>query len=304
MRKILILLILISILISLISCQVSEISGDISEKESINEPATVCGFSSSDVFQTKELTGMSLSTTESTVYNTILQEVTTSFEKTIVGKYTDEKITEFIRFATYSSRHRMSQDIPYMPNNTVKNIKDWFSDDDITPEKFFTFVIAGYTGKSDPTLIGPDYSYFYIYAKGINDSEFSDKVYTIRLNGTPDVPCYGVPRVKIGKEYFRYRTALETGDDLITYSNDGFLMCGSAFGEVVEKDGVKWLYPNKLFGFESFSSVVEITDNYENQIYKPGEDDDIIQYLTENNIPIPTYDYKIKLTDFILEMCN
>ena len=220
----------------------------------------------------------------------------------IIGEYTNENISDFIRFAEYASRYRMSANEPYLPNNPVKNITDWFHDDNIT------FTIAGYTGKSDPTLIGPDYSYFYVYAKGIDEDHFSDKVYKIRLNGTPSIPCYGVPRVKLGKTYFRYRTAFEAGDDLNTYSDTGFLMCGSAFGEVVEIDGIEWLYPNKLFGFEDFADVVEITDDYENQIYKPGEDDDIIEYLKKNNIPIPTYGYKIKLSDFIAdfiaEMCN
>lgn len=226
------------------------------------------------------------------------------FELCIIGEYKYRNILQFVEFADYSSRHRMSANEPYLPNNPVKNITDWFHDDNITPEQFFTFIIAGYTGKSDPTLIGPDYSYYYVYAKGVNEDHFSDKVYIIRLNGTPSIPCYGVPRVKLGKTYFRYRTALDVGDDLSTYSNDGFLMCGSAFGEVVEIDGIEWLYPNKLFGFEDFANIVEITDDYENQIYKPGEDDDIIEYLKKNNIPIPTYGYKIRLSDFIAEMCN
>lgn len=299
MKKLIAFALILTFIIALVSCATQT-----------PPEATTYNYYTSKVTPTIATTSTSTSATATTTATTGTEkplDVTTHKDEhsnTIIGDYTNEDIMDFIRFAEYSSRHRMSANEPYLPNNPVKNITDWFHDDNITPEQFFTFIIAGYTGKSDPTLIGPDYSYYYVYAKDVNEDHFSDKVYKIRLNGTPSIPCYGVPRVKLGKTYFRYRTALDVGDDLSTYSDDGFLMCGSAFGEVVEIDGIEWLYPNKLFGFEDFANIVEITDDYENQIYKPGEDDDIIEYLKKNNIPIPTYGYKIRLSDSIAEMCN
>ena len=74
--------------------------------------------------------------------------------------------------------------------------------------------------------------------------------------------------------------------------------------KIVEVDGVEWVYPNFLTDFSYLKCAVKITDEYENMFYKPGQDDDIIEYLEKNNIPNPTFDYKCELGKFIDEISN
>ena len=303
MKKLLALIIaLITVLLLFVSCgeQVADTTdaSTIASIEATAETTTVTeAATTSATVATRETAGTELTAEETTSTTETSESIATIDinDITVVGEYTDVNIAPFEKFATYVGKYKLSADMPYMMHSA-----GYTYDPDMKPEQFLLFIVAGHTGDEEPTIEGPSYSFYYCYATEATKDYFSDRVYKFRLYGTPSVPRYGVPRLKIGKMYFRLASGNEVGE--LTLRADKFIFCGT-YAEVVEIDGELWIYPNAYISFEKYNSAVPITDEYEKLMYKPGEDDDIIAYMNENNIPIPKYEYKIKLEDYVRETC-
>ena len=168
-------------------------------------------------------------------------------------------------------------------------------------EDFLIFQICGYTGYQFQTKgnFAISYCRYYVY----KDSQKNGMVYTVDLEGTHENPYYGNFRYEIGDKYIAlsakgYNNYLNSKDD------KGYLELLTCNCKIEEIDGVEWVYPNYMTDLSFLKCAVRITDEYENLFYKPGKDDDIIEYLEENNIPNPTFDYKCELNAFLKEITN
>lgn len=116
--------------------------------------------------------------------------------------------------------------------------------------------------------------------------------YSIWAMGNERQQVYGQPLLEIGKEYilFNFNTNIEPEQT----------MAASYWFDISEHDGVEYLYPYYL-DISEYHSSKRIFDDEENAIYKEGKHNDIIKYLRKNNIPNPTFDYKISIDCFFKE---
>lgn len=109
------------------------------------------------------------------------------------------------------------------------------------------------------------------------------------IKGKPTTHLYGRPIPEVGKEYFRYITK----EDLLD-ANWGV----GLYLSIKEEDGVQYLYGYGI-DLSVFDGAMKITDESENQIYKPGTHDKVIAYLNQIGQELPTFDYKCELWDFL-----
>ncbi|MBR4959608.1 MAG: hypothetical protein IKY52_01785 [Clostridia bacterium] len=129
-----------------------------------------------------------------------------------------------------------------------------------------------------------------------NDCEINKDAY-ITLNGAHMYPIYGYPRLAVGGEYLiadAYEPYLTCWRD---YSAD-YAYKPSYLFEIHEIDGTEYLYPFDC-DISTLDFKMEITDPEENAIYKQYRDWDILKVLNEYGYVNPTFDYKVKLTDFV-----
>ena len=126
---------------------------------------------------------------------------------------------------------------------------------------------------------------------GQGNVDFS-ATYSIWVMGNEKHQVYGQPLLEIGKEYVLY--------NFNTYVKPEQTMTASYWFNISERDGEEYLYPFYL-DISGYSSSEKISDATENGIYKKNLHSDIIKYLRKNNIPNPTFDYRIKLSDYINE---
>ena len=94
--------------------------------------------------------------------------------------------------------------------------------------------------------------------------------YSIWFNGNEKHQVYGQPLLEIGKEYVLFNLSFNTD---ITEP-----MTASYWFDIVEQDGVEYLYPFYM-DISDIPDSIKITDKTENQIYKKGKHDDILAYL-------------------------
>ena len=72
---------------------------------------------------------------------------------------------------------------------------------------------------------------------------------------------------------------------------------------IEEIDGVEYVYGYGIdLGY--LDCAIAITDEEENQIYKPGKHDSMIAQVLADGEELPTFDYKCKLADLIEEKCR
>ena len=120
----------------------------------------------------------------------------------------------------------------------------------------------------------------------------SSILFTIWVNGNNFHQIYGQPMPEIGHEYVIYNFIPTTDPDVP--------LMASYWLDIKEQGGDEYLYPFYL-DISDFSSAIKIDNEEENQIYKKGKHSYIIEYLRKNKISMPTFDYKIKLFDFLHE---
>ena len=214
---------------------------------------------------------------------------------TPVGEYTSIKEqVPFESFAELPVEMRKFKDNPYIITNK-KNILKCAKN--ALPDNFVVVAIAGYIGEE----IGDDgmvYSYYYVYADiyqynhTVTRYYYDDTVYIMKAYGSPAHPYYGQKRYEIGDLLLRYETDLE-------YIRTGEILDATSMFLIDESTHFDFAYPD--FNFDLNTSRVVTPYHTPDDIYVKGEDDDIIEYLEKNNIPMPKFDYSPKINYMIIE---
>ena len=119
-----------------------------------------------------------------------------------------------------------------------------------------------------------------------------DKICTVAMRGIPTSTLYGIPVPTIGEDYFRYAPLSEV------ISGDIWV---ALYMDIEEVDGEKYLYGYGI-DMSVFEDAIEITDAEENQVYNQENHYKIIAYLNKIGKSLPTFDYKIKVEDFLDEL--
>ena len=155
--------------------------------------------------------------------------------------------------------------------------------------------ITGYDPiQSEKTKSLGGFSYGLYLVDAVYYSGMMERQIAMLLMGHPDQPFYGRPTLFLGNRYLRLNTA-----DLGLEHLEG--LSATVLFLIEERDGVEYVYGHSA-DLSHMDCAIPITDPYENAVYKPGVDDDIIAYMEANGITAPTYDYKCELSAFIKEM--
>lgn len=145
-------------------------------------------------------------------------------------------------------------------------------------------------------ISGMQYCEYYVTFSSYS-GEKNDEVFMMEYLGRADQPYYGRPVLIPGKRYMRllpmHLYNLEKQEENMINTAVLFM--------IEEKDGIEYVYGINA-DLSGMDCAIPITDPYENAVYKPGIDDDIIAYMEEHGIPAPTYDYKCELNAFVKEM--
>ena len=179
-------------------------------------------------------------------------------------------------------------------------------------------IYYGKSGSFVPTM-GPLYSFMRVRVVGMKEGAYVDdkwsvyyvqvtakynfeddfpfevgEVYTMYYAGTPENPLYGRPPLEIGKEYLRVKTEAYIFADIN--------MAPTLMMPIEEVDGVEYVY---AYGVDmgELRCAITITDEEENQIYKPGKHDGMIAQVLADGEELPTFGYKCELAELIEEPC-
>lgn len=125
----------------------------------------------------------------------------------------------------------------------------------------------------------------------LNDREESFSA-IVRIHGTPQVQVYSVPRLVPGKSYVMISGELDKNNDIAAYA---FVF------KQWEHEGTTYIYPysnldSRIFGSgENFEFVEELS------VYDSENDYDVLEYMEENNIEVPVFQYKYEINSFVVE---
>ena len=120
----------------------------------------------------------------------------------------------------------------------------------------------------------------------------------MEYDGSPSEPYWGNHLLEVGKKYLKMNMPMNYADKYKDKAfSAGFIL------EIKDVDGILWVYPSVRVDLSNMDSAVRIIDDYENLIYKPSVDDDIIEYLNSRNIIPPIYEYKAEISAYINELC-
>ncbi len=120
----------------------------------------------------------------------------------------------------------------------------------------------------------------------------SEKIYLLGYRGTPAKPLLDRPPLQVGKEYLRL-SPIDPNVTLIQMS----MVCPIEY----TTSGKAYVY-GYGFDFSALVCAIPITDEKENQILKEGIHDKCIAYAKENDIILPTFDYKCELNKLMKEL--
>lgn len=120
----------------------------------------------------------------------------------------------------------------------------------------------------------------------------SQKIYLLGYRGTPAKPMWDRPALQVGKEYLRL-SPIDPNVTLIQMS----MVCPIEY----TTSGKAYVY-GYGFDFSALVCAIPITDEKENQILKEGIHDKCIAYAKENDIILPTFDYKCELNKLMKEL--
>ena len=127
---------------------------------------------------------------------------------------------------------------------------------------------------------------------GWNPDIDSEKIYLLGYRGTPKKPLWDRPPLQVGKEYLRL-SPIDPDITLIQMS----MVCPIEY----TTEGKAYVY-GYGFDFSELECAIPITDEKENQILKEGIHDKHIAYANENDIILPTFDYKCELNAMLKEL--
>ena len=127
---------------------------------------------------------------------------------------------------------------------------------------------------------------------GWNPDIDSEKIYLLGYRGTPKKPLWDRPPLQVGKEYLRL-SPIDPDITLIQMS----MVCPIEYTTA----GKAYVY-GYGFDFSELECAIPITDEKENQILKEGIHDKHIAYANENDIILPTFDYKCELNAMLKEL--
>lgn len=128
--------------------------------------------------------------------------------------------------------------------------------------------------------------------------EINKDAYIQGDTGSPQFIQYRFSRLAVGEEYLiadAYEPYLTEWRSL----HDTYVYRPPYIFEIHEIDGTEYLYSCRYDDFTSLDIKIEITDPVEKQVYKDYKDWDIIEYLEENGLENPTFDYKLELNEFV-----
>ena len=292
MKKINIVICLIASLLLLMSC------GNI-PVESKEETTTVETTTAEASIMAETTTTMETTTAETTT-ETNSETTTANTEETTTAETlaTEETVLETLpdMFVELMKRPDTGE---YFGTGKKSDVRRFFPD----PKEQYVGVyyrVVGYDPSMEEEIPGSICSRWFIeiidiygeekYAEA--DQIDYDKIYTTAMRGIPTSTLYGIPVPTIGEDYFRYAPLYEV------ISGDLWV---SLYMDVREVDGVKWLYGYNM-DLSGFKGAVKITDHKENQVYNEENHYKIIAYLNKIGKSLPTFDYKIKMEDFLDEL--
>ena len=292
MKKINIVICLIASLLLLMSC------GNI-PVESKEETTTVETTTAEASIMAETTTTMETTTAETTT-ETNSETTTANTEETTTAETlaTEETVLETLpdMFVELMKRPDTGE---YFGTGKKSDVRRFFPD----PKEQYVGVyyrVVGYDPSMEEEIPGSICSRWFIeiidiygeekYAEA--DQIDYDKIYTTAMRGIPNSTLYGIPVPTIGEDYFRYAPLYEV------ISGDLWV---SLYMDVREVDGVKWLYGYNM-DLSGFKGAVKITDHKENQVYNEENHYKIIAYLNKIGKSLPTFDYKIKMEDFLDEL--
>ena len=292
MKKINIVICLIASLLLLMSC------GNI-PVESKEETTTVETTTAEASIMAETTTTMETTTAETTT-ETTSETTTANTEETTTAETlaTEETVLETLpdMFVELMKRPDTGE---YFGTGKKSDVRRFFPD----PKEQYVGVyyrVVGYDPSMEEEIPGSICSRWFIeiidiygeekYAEA--DQIDYDKIYTTAMRGIPNSTLYGIPVPTIGEDYFRYAPLYEV------ISGDLWV---SLYMDVREVDGVKWLYGYNM-DLSGFKGAVKITDHKENQVYNEENHYKIIAYLNKIGKSLPTFDYKIKMEDFLDEL--
>ena len=205
--------------------------------------------------------------------------IETSFE--IIGKY--ENISEERPFEEF-----------WVLDGQIYREKASFEKRYIKILNYSRFVVLGIEEKPEyaNTMVS---SYYYIKILAVSGNDLSQhkeligQKFKFLYRGTPENPIYDRNQLEIGKEY------IAIGSLNSYFDGRGIIGPCIVFG-IEEDNAEEYLYGYGL-DLSELPFAIKITDEYENQVYKKGIHDKQIEQLKKKGIPLPTYDYKCKLTD-------
>lgn len=216
-----------------------------------------------------------------------------------VGEYSsirDE--VPFESFAEFPENMRLDSKHPYLPKE-MKDIRQYVKEQ--SGYSLVTVAIAGYIGEE----IGDDgmvYSYYYVYAD-IDTERYvcrDDTVYVMKAYGSPAHPYYGQRRYEIGDVFLR----LETDEEYIR-AEEKTLDATSLFWVDSKTGRLGLTFPDfntdfsKIISFKGATMYVG-----EEKIYSENADKSVYDYMGENGIDVPIYEYFLPYANLVAIICG
>ena len=251
----------------------------------------------SEPTHTSEPTETSEPTQTSEPTETPVVEIIDPLTLPIVGEYTSIRgRIKFKGFADVPIAWRIKEDYPYLLNTSI-TLRDTLSSRRSRKTDFIIVTVLGYSYEQDK--YGKMKHFYYVNVQRYGEPNTDPTVYKM-THGDPSMPVYGVELLEIGQQYLTKSTL-----SLYKTNEDGYFSSYRLAMPLIEQDGELYVYNCTLLkDMPKLKCAIKITDKTENLIYKPGRDDDVIEYMKKNNIPAPTYGYKCKLDEFIEEVCD
>lgn len=201
----------------------------------------------------------------------------------------------FEELLMYPTSWQLSENEPYLCNSP-QNLKKIMSAN--SGNNFIIVTIVGYSDETKDgkgAFEGMKYSYYYGTAQRIGDKTNDGTIYKIETFGTAQTPYYGFSRLEIGDKLLVLADSVNITTGIINTQNSCRLF---EFNEEL------YVYPTTFVDISRFTCSERIFDEYEDLVYKPGLDDDIIFYIEHEKLPVPKYKYRCRLDKFIDEVIN
>ena len=212
-----------------------------------------------------------------------------------VGEYTSlRKQIKIKQLKELPVNRRLDEDYPYLANPTIP-LRDISEAQRRKKTDFLIVTVLGYEYLE--FIPGKFYDVYYVNIEQYGKGNTDPTVYMMIYN-SPSNPIYGCNMLEIGERYLVI-SGVYKKDPSTPFNTFGVAV------PIVEQNGELYVYCSQFFrDAAKLKCAIKITDKTENLIYKPGRDDDVIEYMKRNNMPVPTYNYKFKLDELVSEVCD